>query len=331
MFDKAWSTTRECFRPLVFSDLYDLPFFINSVALILFADDTTFFKASDSLENLISTFTLLFKELFEWCKHNRIDLNVSKTFIMFVTRRRIALPTEVICGDFIIKVVEKFKLLGVTIDDKLIFARHVSNTSIIINYKLNSIKKLFYLCTTVKVQFFKSFILPYFDYCLSLSIYYSKSILQKLCNSYNICLFKLFNSTKTDKFNFKSSENELLNKFLKRFNIFSFTHRVFIKLNLFFYKNFSNENPPILFKKFTDKKTDSLTITKILRSNISYSITETNSKLKFGDLTFYSFYTKFYNKFKFIFSSNCNINLFKKKLILSIDENSSNIYLIYFS
>ena len=163
--------------------------------------------------------------------------------------------------------------------------------------------------------------MPYFDYCLSLSIYYSKSILQKLCNSYNICLFKLFNSTKTDKFNFKSSENELLNKFLKRFNIFSFTHRVFIKLNLFFYKIFSNENPPILFKKFTDKNTDSLTITKILRSNISYSITETNSKLKFGDLTFYSFYTKFYNKFKFIFSSNCNINLFKKKLILSIDEN----------
>ena len=105
---------------------------------------------------------------------------------MFVTRRRIALPTEVICVDFIIKVVEKFKLLGVTIDDKLNFARHVSNTCIIINHKLNSIEKLFYLCTTVKVQFFKSFILPYFGYCLSLSIYYSKSILQKLCNSYNI-------------------------------------------------------------------------------------------------------------------------------------------------
>ena len=32
----------------------DLPFFISSVASILFADDTTFFKASDSLEN---TFT----------------------------------------------------------------------------------------------------------------------------------------------------------------------------------------------------------------------------------------------------------------------------------
>ena len=61
---------------------------------------------------------------------------------MFVTRRRIAFPTEVICGDFIIKVVEKFKLLGVTIDDKLNFARHVSNTCIIINYKLNSIKKI---------------------------------------------------------------------------------------------------------------------------------------------------------------------------------------------
>ena len=103
---------------------------------------------------------------------------------MFVTGRRIVLPTEVICEDFIIKVVEKFKLKGVTIVDKFNFARHVSNSFIIINYKLNSIKKLFYLCTTAKVKFFKSFILPYFGYCLSLAIYYSKSILQKLCSSY---------------------------------------------------------------------------------------------------------------------------------------------------
>ena len=90
--------------------IYDLPFFINSVASILFADDTTFFKASDSLEDLNSTFTYLLKKLFEWCKHNRIDSNVSKTFIMFITRRWIALLTEVICGDLIIKVVERFKL-----------------------------------------------------------------------------------------------------------------------------------------------------------------------------------------------------------------------------
>ena len=89
---------------------------------------------------------------------------------------------------------------------------------------------------------------------------------------------------------------------------------------MFFYKKISNENPPILFKNFTDKNNDSLTITKVIRSNISYLITETNSKLKICDLTFYSFYSKFYSKLNFFFS-NRNINLFKKKLILSINDN----------
>ena len=59
---------------------------------------------------------------------------------MFVSRRRIALPAEGICGEFFIKVVEKFKLLGVTIDDNLNFAMYVSNTCKNINYNLKSIR-----------------------------------------------------------------------------------------------------------------------------------------------------------------------------------------------
>ena len=131
----------------------------------------------------------------------------------------------------------------------------------------------------------------------------------------------MFNSTKRDKFSFKSSENELLNNFLKL--LISFLLLIKFLLNLmFFYKFFSNENPPILFKCITDKNNDSLTITKVLRSNISYSITETNSKLKFGDLTFYSIIQNFITNL--IFFSNSNINLFKKKLILSINDNINN-------
>jgi hypothetical protein len=55
-----------------------------------------------------------------------------------------------------------------------------------------SIKRLFYLNTSVKIQFFKTFLLPYFDYCLSLYIYFPKSAIQRICNIYNICLYKLF-------------------------------------------------------------------------------------------------------------------------------------------
>ena len=51
---------------------------------------------------------------------------------------------------------------------------------------------LFFLCTSVKIHFFKTFILPYFDYCLSLIIYFPPSAYQSLNNCFNLCLYKLF-------------------------------------------------------------------------------------------------------------------------------------------
>ena len=85
-----------------------------------------------------------------------------------------------------------FKLLGITIDNELNFTKHSSFKKKIINRKLFSIKRLFFLSTSVKIQFFKTFILPYFDYCLSLSIYFPKSTLQRINNCFNLCLFRLF-------------------------------------------------------------------------------------------------------------------------------------------
>ncbi|RNA04846.1 hypothetical protein BpHYR1_021507 [Brachionus plicatilis] len=46
---------------------------------------------------------------------------------------------------FEIEVVPEFKLLGVIIDNKLYFTRHVNNLKATINKKLNSIKQLFFL------------------------------------------------------------------------------------------------------------------------------------------------------------------------------------------
>ena len=120
---------------------------------------------------------------------------------MFVTNKRIKLPLEIIVDskkndnkivEIKVNVVKNFKLLGITIDNKLNFLEHCSNMKKIINMKLYSIKRLFYLATSAKIHFFKTFILPYFDYCLSLSIYFPKSIFQSINNCFNLCLYRLF-------------------------------------------------------------------------------------------------------------------------------------------
>lgn len=44
--------------------------------------------------------------------------------------------------------------------------------------KLLAIKRLFQLCTSVKIQFYKTFILPYFDNCCSLQVFVPKLTIQ---------------------------------------------------------------------------------------------------------------------------------------------------------
>jgi hypothetical protein len=62
--------------------------------------------------------------LSEWCKHNRLFINWSKTFVMFVSNKhKLNIPKEVKVDDVSIQVVEEFKLLGVMIDNKLNFEK----------------------------------------------------------------------------------------------------------------------------------------------------------------------------------------------------------------
>ena len=97
----------------------------------LFADDTTLGDSDKDLETLIKRFVGKLKVLLEWCDVNKLDINWSKTFFMFVTNKRIKLPMEIIVDsktvDIKVKVVNSFKLLGVTIDNKLTFSEHCSN------------------------------------------------------------------------------------------------------------------------------------------------------------------------------------------------------------
>ena len=100
--------------------------------------------------------------------------------------------------------------------NKLSFATHCSNLKKIISRKICIIKRLFYLATAVKIQFFKTFILPYFDYCLSLIIYFPKSTFQSLDNFFNCCLYRLFKFRPEIPSNEYDNENKLMNDFINK-------------------------------------------------------------------------------------------------------------------
>ena len=111
---------------------------------------------SEDIDQLINQYKTNIKPLFAWCSSNRIDLNWEKTFCMFVTKRRVLLPSILSINGYDITSVDTFKLLGVTVDNKLQFRAHCANVCRAINSKLFSIDRLFNLSSSVKIQFFKT-------------------------------------------------------------------------------------------------------------------------------------------------------------------------------
>ena len=132
---------------------------------------------------------------------------------MFITNKRVVLPTDNSFNREKIEVVSKFKLLGIFLDCRLNFLDFVSGLSLVINWKMFAIKRLFYLSKSLKLQFFKTFFLRFFDFGLSIIIYFSKLAIQKLEKTYNNCLYKLF------KINILSRDVSIINNDNWIFNI----------------------------------------------------------------------------------------------------------------
>ena len=131
--------------------------------------------------------------MFDWITHKKLFLNWSKIKFMIIANTKAGArhPVNIELENNLIEVVPEFKLLGCTINDKLRFDKHVKNHKYAICRKLFTIKNLFFLSFDIKVHFFKTFLLPHFDYCSSLFVYFSNTLLNKLYKLYNLSLYIL--------------------------------------------------------------------------------------------------------------------------------------------
>ena len=266
----------------------DLPYYLELVLSKLFADDTTLCIAGHDILNAISRLKDATIQLLEWCCFNRMDINWSKTYVMFIGTNKDAPSSVFINENVSISVVTQFKLLGVTIDDKLSFVSHVSQICSKINSKLHCLKRLYYMPNDVKLLFFKSIVMPHFDYCSSISIYYSKTALQKLSNCYYVSLYKLL------KINLVNMSVSTINQHLAQYQLMSFTHRLFFRLTTFSFKFISNSTCPPLLKNEL-KSNEERALPWVLRNHDH--IQHPKIKKAVGEKSFSFFFSKFINRF----------------------------------
>ena len=96
-------------------------------------ENTIFIKYSDDtaivdLSNTISHYIEKVERLTTWCKDNFLDLNVTETKELLIDFRKqpSAVPPITIDGE-IVERVEKYKYLGIILDNKLKFDSNVQN------------------------------------------------------------------------------------------------------------------------------------------------------------------------------------------------------------
>ena len=156
--------------PLLFL-LYtgDLPCKLEN-PLVGYADDSTILARVARPSCRPSVVASLNRDLVrvnDWCCEWGMSLNVSKTNALFVSRSRTLVPSfpNVVLNNCIIDPVNEVKILGVTIDEKLTFEKHLRSVARSASSRLGLMRRARYFFDSDFVSIcFWSFILPVLEY-----------------------------------------------------------------------------------------------------------------------------------------------------------------------
>ena len=98
--------------------------------LILFADDTNSFYTGTNLDNISEAITGELEKINVWFSLNKLSLNVSKTNYMIFSNKNIRDgDASIIFNGQEIKEVQYTKFLGVLIDNRLCWNKHVEHVT----------------------------------------------------------------------------------------------------------------------------------------------------------------------------------------------------------
>ena len=145
----------------------DLPYVSDKLSTTLFADDTNFSIEHRDFEQMVPILNSELSKIANWTVANRLTINTSKTEMLFFSNRpNVTLSNELITlKDEYVSFVNHARFLGVIIDDKMNFKKHIN----LVVDKLSKHAGILYkikgqLTNSARITYYNSFILPYLSF-----------------------------------------------------------------------------------------------------------------------------------------------------------------------
>ena len=134
---------------------------------ILFADDSNIFASSDGIQLLQSQINEDLNNIAIWLKVNKLSLNIKKThFMIFTKRKNKVTDVAIYIEDNAITEVSQTKFLGVYIDNKLTWKKHIHYIAGKLSRRIDLVAKARELLNSdALITLYYSFIYPYLCHC----------------------------------------------------------------------------------------------------------------------------------------------------------------------
>ena len=157
--------------PLLFNIfLNDLHIVFISSIPILFADDTNLIFKDKDVNTLKLTMNNELKKLNIWLCENKLTINIDKSSYILIHDK---FNDNKYINNFVLHIngniinrVQYYKFLGITIDEKLNWKKHINNIANKLSKVVSIIHKLKYSLTIKSLKLIcNTFFLPHLNYC----------------------------------------------------------------------------------------------------------------------------------------------------------------------
>ena len=166
--------------PLLFNIyITDLFHLMNGTEICNYADDTTLYSCDREVKNVITKLEQNANHLITWFPENHMKFNEDKCHLIIFGTREEKVSMHV--GEVQIEEIDDEKLLGITLDKKLTFKKHVQAICKKASQKLHALTRISIYMEPKKLKvLMKAFVMSQFSYCSLIWMFHDRTLNNKI-------------------------------------------------------------------------------------------------------------------------------------------------------